>query len=113
MQQGRQIRANELAEWLAAADRNERPRPILLDVREPWELALCRLADSVSVPLAALPSRLPELDPDAVTVVICHHGVRSSQAALFLERNGFSSVFNLAGGIDAWSHEVDPSLPTY
>lgn len=107
------IGACELADWLAAAGRRERPQPVLVDVREPWECAICRLAGCVPVPLAVLPSRLPELDPDVPTVVVCHHGGRSLQAALFLERNGFSSVYNLAGGIDAWSRDVDPSLPKY
>ena len=56
---------------------------------------------------------LQELDPDAATVVVCHHGVRSFQVALFLERNGFASVYNLSGGVAAWAECVDPSMPRY
>ncbi|HEX5803766.1 MAG TPA: rhodanese-like domain-containing protein [Azospira sp.] len=109
----RQITASELAEWLAAAGRQERPGPVLLDVREPWELEICRLDGARALPMAALPPRLHELDPDAETVVVCHHGVRSFQVALFLERNGFASVFNLSGGVAAWAEDVDPSMQRY
>lgn len=109
----RQITANELAEWLAAAGRSERPGPVLLDVREPWETAICRIDGALALPMAAVPPRLPELDPDADTVVVCHHGVRSFQVALFLERNGFASVYNLSGGVAAWAENVDPSMPRY
>ena len=108
-----QISVRELADWLAAASRNERSKPLMVDVREPWEVDICRIEGALTLPMAAVPSRLQELDPDAETVVICHHGVRSFQVALFLERNGFSSVLNLTGGIDAWSREVDPSMPKY
>lgn len=108
-----QISVSELAEWLAASRRNERTQPVMVDVREPWEHEICRIEGAITLPMAAVPPRLQELDPDAETVVICHHGVRSFQVALFLERNGFSSVHNLAGGIDAWSHEVEPAMPKY
>lgn len=108
-----QISVRTLADWLAAASRNERSKPLMVDVREPWEVDICRIEGALTLPMAAVPSRLQELDPDAETVVICHHGVRSFQVALFLERNGFSSVLNLTGGIDAWSREVDPSMPKY
>ena len=108
-----QISAGELAEWLAAASRNERSAPRLLDVREPWEFEICRIDGAVMMPMAAVPPRVGELDPDAETVVICHHGVRSFQVALFLEHHGFSSVINLAGGVAAWAREVDPAMPTY
>lgn len=108
-----QISPSELAEWLAASSRKERIDPVLLDVREPWELEICRIDGALAVPMATVPPRLQEFDPDADTVVVCHHGVRSFQVALFLERNGFSSVYNLAGGIDAWSYDVEPSMPKY
>ena len=58
-------------------------------------------------------ARMCELDPSSETVVICHHGGRSMRVAMFLERQGFSSVHNLAGGVDAWARSVDPSMPTY
>ncbi|MBI2307946.1 MAG: sulfurtransferase [Rhodocyclales bacterium] len=109
----RQISASELAEWLAAAGRNERSGPLVLDVREPWEVEICRIEGALAMPMAAVPPRLQELDPDAETVVVCHHGVRSFQIALFLERNGFASVYNLSGGVAAWADDVDPSMQRY
>lgn len=105
----RQLAAPELAAWLS-----RRPQALtLLDVREPWELALCRIDGSVHIPLAQLPSRLAELDPARPTVVICHHGVRSLHAGAFLERQGFEDVVNLHGGIDGWARSVDPSMAVY
>jgi rhodanese-related sulfurtransferase len=85
----------------------------LLDVREVWEHELARLAAARLIPLVELPGRLGELDPDRPVLVYCHHGIRSRMAAGFLEQNAFPRVFNLAGGIDAWSLEIDPSVPTY
>jgi rhodanese-related sulfurtransferase len=113
MQQISEISVYDLAEWLAASGNNLRKPPFMLDVREPWEIEICRIDGALALPMAAVPSRLPELDPDAETVVICHHGVRSFQVALFLERNGFSSVHNLVGGVDAWSRDIDPAMPKY
>ncbi|HRF72612.1 MAG TPA: rhodanese-like domain-containing protein [Accumulibacter sp.] len=115
-----QLSAVELEAWLAASARAPdhpetaaRPRPILLDVREPWEYALCHLADSFLLPMQTVPARLAELDADADIVVICHHGVRSRQLGSFLENQGFRSVYNLAGGVDAWAREVDPTMRKY
>lgn len=106
----RQITPAELSAWLAAP---EARKPVLLDVREPWEFQTCRLPDSLLVPLRTLPARIAELEPDADTVVICHHGARSMQAAYFLEHHGFTRVHNLAGGVDAWARTVDPAMPVY
>lgn len=85
---------------------------VLLDVREPWEYERVRIRGSRLVPLADLPSRLRELDPEAETVVICHHGLRSAHATRFLDRSGFRNVHNLGGGLDAYS-TVDGSVPRY
>lgn len=85
----------------------------LLDVREPWEYELARLPGAVLIPLAELPSRLRELDVSEPVIVYCHHGIRSWHAACFLEQQGFEDVSNLAGGIDAWSRELDPAVPRY
>ena len=104
------IGATELAAWLADASR---PKPRLLDVREPWEFDKCRIAESQLVPLRELPGRVGELDQTSDTVVICHHGGRSMQAARFLERQGFNSVFNLTGGVDGWARAVDKGMPVY
>lgn len=100
----------ELSAWLSDAGRKH---PVLLDVREPWEFQAARIADSQLVPMREIPGRLAELDRAAETVVICHHGGRSMQVAMFLEQQGFSSVYNLAGGVDAWARSVDPAVPLY
>lgn len=100
----------ELAAWLADPDR---PKPLLLDVREPWEYAICHLPGSRLVPMREVLQRWSELPADRETVVICHHGIRSWQVARVLERQGFRAVYNLTGGLDAWARDVDASMPTY
>lgn len=85
----------------------------LIDVREPWEHALCALPGAVLMPMRGLPRRLHELDPARTTVVLCHHGVRSHQVAVWLERNGFKDVVNLRGGMDAWAREIEPEMAIY
>jgi rhodanese-related sulfurtransferase len=87
-------------------------RPVLLDVREPWEFELARIDGSELIPMSRLEERFTELDPDAETVVICHHGNRSSYVAMALQRVGFEKVLNLEGGLDAYS-SVDESVPRY
>ncbi len=112
----RQISARQLADRLAAhADdpAGSARAPLLLDVREPWEYELCHLPGAHLMPMHTVPLRLAELDADAEVVVICHHGARSMQVAMFLERNGFASVHNLAGGIAAWARDVDPAMRHY
>ena len=106
----KQITAADLSAWLADA---KRARPVLLDVREPWEFQRCHIAGSVLVPMGQIPARREEIDDDSDVVVICHHGARSMQVAMFLERNGFARVHNLAGGVDSWAKTVDPSMPVY
>jgi rhodanese-related sulfurtransferase len=104
------IRAQQLAEWLADADR---PQPILLDVREPWEFELCHVAGSMHIPMHLIPLRSNEIADERDVVVICHHGMRSMQVAMFLERQGFDAVHNLTGGVAAWADEVDPTMHRY
>ncbi len=91
--------------------------PVLLDVREPWEVELgtIRVPGSTTLawPMNSIPARLAELDPAQPIVCICHHGMRSAQVVAFLERQGYEAVYNLAGGTDAWSHQVDATLPRY
>jgi rhodanese-related sulfurtransferase len=106
----KQIRPADLSVWLADA---QRPKPLLLDVREPWEFETCNIAGSLHIPMAQVSARAGEVDSEADVVVICHHGGRSMQVAMFLERNGFSRVHNLAGGVDAWAKTVDPAMPVY
>lgn len=104
------LTAPELAAWLADASRD---KPVLLDVREPWEFQTCRIEGSVPIPMNSIPARLQELDDETPIVCICHHGARSMSVAAFLERNGFSQVINLTGGVHAWALQVDNSMPTY
>lgn len=85
----------------------------IVDVREPWEIEIVLLPQSVRIPLAQIPTRLTELDADKPVAVLCHSGGRSARAAAFLATRGFSQVANIAGGIDAWAREVDNSLPRY
>jgi rhodanese-related sulfurtransferase len=85
----------------------------LLDVREPWEYSMAKLEKSVLIPLGTLPQSLEKLDRSAEIVAYCHHGMRSADAVGFLHQQGFQSVKNLVGGIDAWSIQVDSSVPRY
>ena len=105
-----QLTPADLKRWL---DDPARAKPVLLDVREPWEVAICALPGARHVPMNAIPARAAELDPAAETVVICHHGARSFQVGLFLERRGFGRIYNLFGGVDAWARSIDPSMATY
>ena len=68
---------------------------------------------SLAKPMASVPARQEELDPERPVVCICHHGARSMQVGAFLERAGFGQVINLTGGIHAWALQVDPGMPTY
>ena len=104
------ISPSELHGWLS--DESLVP-PLLLDVREPWEVALCQIAGSMNIPMQHIPNEQTRLDPDATYVVICHHGVRSYQVAGFLEKQGFEKMVNLDGGVAAWADEVDPQMARY
>ena len=100
----------ELKNWL---DDPRRDKPVLLDVREPWEHDKARIRGSMLVPMREVQARIGEIDEASEVVTICHHGGRSMQVAMFLEKQGFKSVHNLVGGIDAWSRTVDPAVPVY
>ena len=86
---------------------------LLLDVREKWEWDMAHVAGSVHMLLKDIPSRINELDPTNSIAVLCHHGARSARAVDFLLQHGFTAVYNVDGGIDAWSREIDPSVPLY
>jgi rhodanese-related sulfurtransferase len=103
-----QISATELKHRIE----NE-PQLFLLDVREPNEFVYAHIENSVLIPLNQIPQRLGELNPQQQIVVICHHGVRSSQACVYLENSGFTKLANLSGGIDAWSTACDSSVRRY
>lgn len=87
--------------------------PLLLDVREDWEVEYCAIRGSVCIPLGELSARLGELDRERTIVAVCHHGLRSAAAARFLLSQGFAQVFNLRGGIDAWAASVDTGMRRY
>jgi rhodanese-related sulfurtransferase len=105
-----QLRASELARWRSEP---ERPAPVLVDVREPWEYEYCRIDGSLSMPLSELGRRYAEIPAAQPVVTVCHHGMRSMHAAAFLARAGFTDVYNLYGGVAAWAAEVDPGMKTY
>jgi rhodanese-related sulfurtransferase len=106
----KQIHPAELAAWLKD---EARAKPLLLDVREAWEYEKARIEGSTLIPMREIPSRIGEVDEDQEVVAICHHGGRSMQVAVFLEKQGFKRVHNLMGGIDAWARTVDPAVPQY
>jgi rhodanese-related sulfurtransferase len=86
---------------------------VLLDVREPDELATASIAWATWIPMRDIPARLGELPSDKPVVVMCHHGGRSERVTRFLNANGYDNAINLAGGIDDWSVSADPSVPRY
>jgi rhodanese-related sulfurtransferase len=103
-----EVLPQELRAWLERG-----ARPVILDVREPEEIAIASFPGATHIPMGEIPSRITELDPDQETVVVCHHGIRSAQVAMYLARLGFERVSNLSGGIDLWSATVDPAVPRY
>jgi rhodanese-related sulfurtransferase len=86
---------------------------MLLDVREGFERDRAAIDGAVWIPMREIPSRVAELPPDREIIVFCHHGGRSAQVAMYLLRGGRPNILNLSGGIDAWSREVDPTIPRY
>ena len=108
-----QVRPSDLDAWLAAQGGNA----VVLDVREAPELRAASVQpqgfELVTIPMGEIPQRLAQLDPDRPVACLCHHGARSMRVAMFLAQNGFARVANIAGGIDAWSAERDPSVPRY
>lgn len=103
-----QLSPTELKQWL-----DEGREIILLDVREDEEVALCSLPGHTHIPMNMLPLRQNELSDGLPIVVYCHHGMRSLYSAMYLAEAGFESLYNLQGGIDAWSQQVDPNTPRY
>jgi rhodanese-related sulfurtransferase len=95
--------------------------PVVLDVREPWELQTASVAPDgftlLHVPMQSIPGRLAELkssySADQPIACLCHHGVRSQQVANYLASQGFTDVVNLQGGIAAWAQQIDNSIPQY
>ena len=108
-----QVRPAQLADWLQAQD----GPAVVLDVREPNELRAASVTpqgfELVTIPMNDVPARLAELDAGRPVACLCHHGARSQRVAMFLAHNGFEHVANIAGGIDAWSQELDAGVPRY
>lgn len=113
------IHPAQLPQWLAHTSTEQAGiKPLLLDVREPWEFQLASVkADDrfelLQMPMRSIPARYRELDRDRPIACLCHHGARSAQVVHFLMQQGFDHVVNVHGGIHAWSHEYDPSVPLY
>jgi rhodanese-related sulfurtransferase len=107
-----QIRPAQLADWLATHHGTT-----VLDVREAWEIqtapAPAKGFTLVHIAMNSIPGRLAELDPGQPIACLCHHGQRSMQVANFLAHHGFETIANIVGGIDAWSRELDPTVPRY
>jgi rhodanese-related sulfurtransferase len=102
------LNAQELKERLGAAE-----PPLVLDVREPWEVQVCALPGAKHIPMRDVPTRLAEIERDRDLVVLCHHGVRSMAVANFLVGQGYARIYNLDGGIDAWAKHVEPGMAKY
>ena len=105
-----QLQADQLQAWLRDG---ARARPVVLDVRDPWEHEVCMIPDSQLLPMQEVPARWRELPAEADIVVVCHHGMRSLQVAQFLQQAGLTRVYNLSGGIAAWAEQIDPDMPRY
>ena len=84
-----------------------------IDVREPWEHEICRIAGAKLIPMNTIPANLQSLDVEEAVICYCHHGMRSLDVAVWLQRQGVESAKSLAGGIDKWSAEIDPKVPRY
>jgi len=105
----KELSASQLHDYLRTTDN----APLLLDVREEWEFERCKIDGSILIPMGQIPQQLDELDPDRVTVVICHHGIRSRHIGIYLEREGFENIINLSGGVDEWARDVDLDMAVY
>ncbi len=88
-------------------------KPLILDIREPWEYAVCRIDGSELVPMRQISTALSQLDPEQETIVVCHHGIRSFSVCRYLEQMGFTKLINLEGGVAAWARDVDAEMATY
>ena len=109
------IQPAQLADW--AASHAAQGTPVVLDVREPWEVQTASIKaqgfELLTIPMSTVPVRLQDLPSERPIACLCHHGARSMQVAAFLVQQGFDRVANIAGGIHAWSSQVDTSVPCY
>jgi len=110
----REFNAQQLKAHLEACQcEPNQPQPLLLDVRQPWEYDVCKIDNSLLVPMSQIPAKVESLDVGRETVVICHHGIRSRSVGRYLEQNGFDNIINLSGGVDQWAKTVDNNMATY
>ena len=105
----REFNAEQLKSYLDCCDE----QPLLLDVRQPWEVEVCKIENSVLVPMSTIPTKIESLDLNRETVVICHHGIRSRSVGRYLEQAGFNNIINLSGGMAQWAKTVDTQMATY
>ena len=103
----REITPAELQQFLS----DENP-PILIDVREEGEAAICTIEGSMLIPMNTLPQRLAEIPRDRPVALYCHHGMRSMMAGQWMAQYGFEAL-SLAGGIDRWAAEIEPGMARY
>ncbi len=114
-----ELNAQELKAYLDTCQLEpNRQQPLLLDVRQPWEVENCKIEiyninNSVFIPMAQIPAEMESLDSSRETVVICHHGIRSRSVARYLEQHGFSNIINLSGGVAQWAKMVDSEMAVY
>jgi rhodanese-related sulfurtransferase len=117
-----QLQASQVSDWARKASAaNPALKPVVLDVREAWEIQTASIVDEpatngfdlMHMPMRAVPARYMELDRNQPIACLCHHGARSMQVAYFLEQNGFTQVANVQGGINAWASQHDPRVPMY
>jgi len=116
-----QVSPADFTAWRNAGTANAGTAPVVLDVREPWELQTASVAPDgftlLHVPMQSIPARLAELQEnysaDQPIACLCHHGIRSQQVAMYLAQHGFTDVVNLQGGIAAWAQLLDTSVPQY
>ena len=92
-------------------DRGEAVR--LVDIRQGWEHKICHIDGSLLLPMDELPARVAELPTDQPLIIVCHHGMRSFHATMWLRQHGFPQATNLAGGVDAWAEQIDPAMARY
>lgn len=104
-----QMNAKQVANYIKQAD----TKPTLVDVREPNEIEICAIDGAINIPLSNFQPALDQLDPEQEIVLICHHGIRSLRAGMFLEEQGYTKLINMLGGIDDWACEVDPQMRRY
>ena len=104
-----QMNAKQVYDYLQQAE----TKPVLVDVREANEVEICQIEGSINIPLSNFQPALDQLDPEQEIVMICHHGMRSLRAAMFLEQQGYHKLINMLGGIDDWACEVDPKMRRY